>query len=570
MGGAGADGASSDVVWELASSSLRKEATAGIKGATVDHFGKPTGFSGKLHNILRQGAKAQLPGGKDAAGAAGESEGPAMGQWVTATEREKDKRHRWHRTRSEVSLGRRLDEAGRLASASHYKGEFIDRPSERRREVNSRVKTMASQYQLEDGTPQEAGYNQISMSGIFLQDPQTTYQKVKLPKTTDSTVTIGAGKVRSTSTSYGSIFTDLPRSQKPEFSNDRLRWNRTASKVELGKQGPDAVIPAPGATLHNSTFDRPAAEYLYQSAAHKERGKAKWNKSCKEFGAFAPTKELREGGKFDHPEDYLYAKTPKMWIDSKLGKEPPDLSASIEGPGGTFAFASRGEDRPDRSVAYASATASTFTEKPVAKPPPLEHVRTRSSWRPEYTKRRHYATSAKALIGTTANDAKTLSERASRFQWPRTESQISIDFLEDDRRAPVPKLRRKLKRPVDTTPVPVIPIGAPNGRHLMSHGLVDPDPAGAGAKQAMETTSATTYRAPGAEQRGIPGLRSMGAARATSQIKMHKTERTAAGFYHRMQEEYTKPAYSRRTPIKPVQVIKQHMSWEEKAGKTPL
>ena len=111
----------------------------------------------------------------------------------------------------------------------------------------------------------------------------------------------------------------------------------------------------------------------------------------------------------------------------------------------------------------------------------------------------------------------------------------------------------------------------PSGRTLSAHRrLAVPDEWAHDPDFYRSDDSALALDGPRAGDSSSHGLRSMGAARATSQIKMHKTERTAAGFYHRMQEEYTKPAYSRRTPIKPVQLIKQHMSWEEKAGKTPL
>lgn len=100
--------------WFSAAETLRKAATVGVSGAQVDAFGKPVGFSKEVHKALR--AKKifnRVPKHKK------QYDTLTRTSWTPYSDRVNDRRHRWHRTQSEVDLGGEDVEHG-----THYTQNF--------------------------------------------------------------------------------------------------------------------------------------------------------------------------------------------------------------------------------------------------------------------------------------------------------------------------------------------------------------------------------------------------------------------------------------------------------------
>ena len=403
--------------WFSAAETLRKAATVGVSGAQVDAFGKPIGFSKEVHNALR--AKKiynRAPKNKT------QYDTLTKTKWTPYTERVTDRRHRWHRTQSEVDLG---DEG--VEYDTHYTQNFEDVSMD---EVNpasvSKTKQqqqLASKISLVDGSKDKGS---DKFDNVKYKDPKIVYPPTVLPQTTDSKVQFGRNRGKF-NTRYEDLHDKVSKANRK--ATDRFSWNRTSSTVDLENKG-DNVTWSNMRTHTSSVYPDHTVEALVYPT--KELGRKKWNKSHKELSEFAPIKvgkrELKEKGE----------KEPWKWGKKPI-KEPIVASERLfEGPAGTFAFVGKSGEEVDRTRSYETASIKALPKYQVQPHQIPEHRRTRSTWVPGQMPKAQYDTTMNEMHTMLDNDGKS----NNRFQWARTSSRVNLTFAEKEKQHTQKRMER--------------------------------------------------------------------------------------------------------------------------------
>ena len=390
--------------WFSAAETLRKAATVGVSGAQVDAFGKPVGFSKEVHKALR--AKKifnRVPKNKNQYNTLTKT------SWTPYAERVNDRRHRWHRTQSEVDLGDENDEYD-----THYTQNFenvsMDEVNPASVSKTKQQQQLASKISLIDGSKDKNHFHNLKYD-----DPNVVYQPTKLPQTTDSKVKFGSVRGRQKfNTSYEDLHDKVSRANRK--ATDRFSWNRTSSTVDLENKG-DNVTWSNMRTHTSSVYPKHAGDSLVHPT--KELGRKKWNKSHSELSEFAPIKEGKDPKAAEKDQPWKWGKKPC--------KEPIPASESLfEGPAGTFAFVGKSGDDVDRSRDYQTASGKAFKSFEVQPHEIPEHKRTRSTWVPGLLPKSKYDTTMNEMF--TELDAEGKSN--NRFQWARTSSRVNLTFAE--------------------------------------------------------------------------------------------------------------------------------------------
>ncbi|QDZ22066.1 hypothetical protein HOP50_06g46080 [Chloropicon primus] len=405
--------------WFSAAETLRKAATVGVSGAQVDAFGKPIGFSKEVHKALR--AKKifnRVPKNKTQYNTLTKS------SWTPYTDRVNDRRHRWHRTQSEVDLGGEGAEYD-----THYTQNFEDVSLD---EVNPSTVSKAKQQQqlaskisLIDASKEKAA---DIFNNVKYEDPKTIYPPTKLPQTTDSKVQFGRGR-RKFNTSYEDLHDKVSKADRK--ATDRFSWNRTSSTVDLENKA-NNVTWANMKTHTGSVYPDHTNEALVHPT--KELGRKKWNKSHKELSEFAPIMGGKDAAKTKEKEE----KEPWKWGKKPI-KEPVKASEQLfEGPAGTFAFVGKPGELVDRTRNYGTASGDALPLYQVQAHQIPEHKRTRSTWVPGQLPKGKYDTTMNDMFvqldaGGKSND---------RFQWARTSSRVNLTFAEKEKQHTKKRMER--------------------------------------------------------------------------------------------------------------------------------
>lgn len=407
--------------WFSAAETLRKAATVGVSGAQVDAFGKPVGFSKEVHKALR--AKKifnRVPKHKK------QYDTLTRTSWTPYSDRVNDRRHRWHRTQSEVDLGGEDVEHG-----THYTQNFenlsMDEVHPSTVSKTKQQQQLASKISLIDASKQKES---DKFNNVRFEDPKVVYPPQKLPQTTDSRVQFGRSRTKY-NTSYEDLHDNVSKANRK--ATERFSWNRTSSTVDLENKG-DNVTWQNMRTHTSSVYkDHEQGSLVHPS---KELGRKKWNKSHRELSEFAPIKDAVQGDGSgaevgEEKEQWKWGKKPI--------KEPVKATPALfEGPAGTFAFVGRSGDEVDRTRDYGTASRDALPKYKVSKSQIPEHKRTKSTWVPGQLPKGVYDTTMNEMF-VQLDDGKKSN---NRFQWARTNSRVNLTFAEKEKQHTQKRMER--------------------------------------------------------------------------------------------------------------------------------
>ena len=554
--------------WKSAAETLRKAATVGVSGAQVDAFGKPVGFSKSVHRALRPKKVYNRAPNDDA-----RFKELTTVAWTPYESRVNDRRHRWHRTQSDVELG---GDTGSGYAAdnqfeSHYAKHF-DESAEATLQVLAKegkamphdskaqqLEQLASRFALDDGSGPDAA--RLGPVGRY-EDPKVVYPRTKLPQTTDSRVKFGS-KDRADKryhTSYDNVFGAAHDDSRR--ATNRFSWNRTESTVDLETE--DGMVWNTVRTHTKATFPEPENTDALVFPT-KELGRKKWNKSHAEMSQFAPTRAQPKAEAPQGPEAWQWAKRP-----AKHRLAPPKSEDELfGGPAGTFAFVPRAGEGPDRSRKYETAVAEAYVPHEVKAVQALEHKRTRSTWVPGDSRGKNYDTTMQDMFVEYGPDSA--GDRSNnRFQWARTSSRVNLTFAEKQKMHGPKRMewvKQELKNVASEFMVSKVDIKPKTKVENLKSNVTlhhNVPPGGKTGFHYDTSHSKDVFRSPRVEGTPVLGMRANGGLRQKSQVPMHQKSADRAGNYQ-TSSAHALPKHAemtRRQMIINQTTIGGHLNWE--------